>query len=75
MNCNSRYEKNIKKVEYILGVRLLEWQIKTLKELLDCPNKKFMFGRGCGRTILRDAYILMLKLEEIEEDVCNGENV
>ena len=67
---NKDFDIKIAVVESILNVKFMDWQKDMIQKMLD--GYIVQFGRGCGRTLMRDAYLLMLAMEE---DVCNGENV
>ena len=64
------FDIKIAVVESSLNVKFMDWQKDMIQKMLD--GYIVQWRRGCGKTLMRDAYLLMLTMEE---DVCKGENV
>ena len=64
------FDIKIAVVESILNVKFMDWQKDMIQKMLE--GYQVLCARGCGRTLMRNAYLLMLAMEE---DVCKGENV
>ena len=56
------FDIKIAVVESILNVKFMDWQKDMIQKMLD--GYIVQFARGCGRTLMRDAYFLMLAMEE-----------
>ena len=56
------FDRKLEIVEEVLGVKLMNYQKKILQMILN--GYQVQWARGCGKTIVRDAYLLMLAMEE-----------
>ena len=62
------FERKIKIVENVMGIEFTEWQKDMLNRLNSDENTSFMYSRGCGKTTLKKAYVLMKVLDRLEEE-------
>ena len=58
----NNFDIKITVVESILNVKFMDWQKDMIQKMLN--GYIVQYGRGCGRTLIRDAYLLMLAMEE-----------
>ena len=59
------FDRKLEIVEEVLGVKLMNYQKKMLQMMLN--GYQVQWARGCGKTIVRDAYLLMLAMEKEEK--------
>ena len=60
------FEDKIKYIEMVMGLKLLDWQIAVLKKYdQDDTPVYYVPARGCGKTVLRRAIILLRYLNDI----------
>lgn len=62
------FDQKVKIIEGVMGIQFTDWQKEHLNLLNSDPHVVFVYSRGCGKTLLKRAYVLMMVLDKLEEE-------
>ena len=62
------FDQKVKIIEGVMGIQFTDWLKNHLRMLCEDENTVFMYSRGCGKTLLKRAYVLMRVLDKLEEE-------